>query len=446
MTRAFTTLTRKSASLMTMLALVFGGVGFAAHAPIAQAVEHDVTVTITKFIDGEQATSETADGLSFPMNATWNADNIGAGSGSYTLDPEDYQTQTVAMTHGADYSTSEDLTGENVGASCDAEEPYMLVGYTTGDTFEEAEGGTPSLTPPAFTDIQTDKHVIVWNEDCTEPPAPESVQVTIMKYLDGEQATAESADSTTFNMSSTWNDAEEGAGSGTYTLSAGSDPAYQAQTTEHAPGSDYSTSEMFDAETVGASCDAGTTYALQGYTTGTSVSEAESAEATTTAPALTDMQEDQYIIVWNETCDGEGGGDGDIGGDVEGEGELEVSSIETVDSSGTADGSYENGWVYVFNVTLPTDETDVAMQFSDWTSGDETMAVANNIRISSEQADNDGETITVTAADTYTDDLHIVEDLDAGTPGIQIEVMVEVRIPVGTENGSYTTSYGVRSQ
>ena len=71
--------------------------------------------------------------------------------------------------------------------------------------------------------------------------------------------------------------------------------------------------------------------------------------------------------------------------------------------------------------------------------------VANNMRISSEQADNDGATVTITAANEYSDDLRMVEDLDPAMPGLQVQVLVEVRIPTGTDDGSYVTSYGIRS-
>lgn len=141
-------------------------------------------------------------------------------------------------------------------------------------------------------------------------------------------------------------------------------------------------------------------------------------------------------------------GTGTIGGEVEGgTGALAVTSVTAVDTSGSADNTYENGWEYTFNITLPSDESNLAMKFSDWTSGSSTMAVANNIRISSAQADNGGAPITVTAVNTYTmPDLNMTVDLDPMTAGIQVQVTVEVKIPVGTTNGSYTTSYGVRSQ
>jgi len=140
-------------------------------------------------------------------------------------------------------------------------------------------------------------------------------------------------------------------------------------------------------------------------------------------------------------------GTGNIGGTITGSGALAVDSIDAVDTSGTADNSYADGWSYVFHVTLPTNETNVAMQFSDWMSGANTMPVAGNMRISSAQADNGGAPITVSAADTYTTpDLHMITDLDPATPGIQVDLNVEVKIPIGSANDSYTTNYALRSE
>lgn len=47
--------------------------------PVTPPAPDMVTVTIDKFIDGVQATATNADSASFPMNATWDAANIGAG-------------------------------------------------------------------------------------------------------------------------------------------------------------------------------------------------------------------------------------------------------------------------------------------------------------------------------------------------------------------------------
>lgn len=436
---------KKTVSSIAMLGLILGGLGFAA-TPAARA-EHNVTVTITKYIDGERATSENADGLSFPMTSTWNATNIGAGTGTYELSPSSYEAETTEMSHGADYTTNEVVGGDSVGALCEDGKPFALLGYTSGDSMSEAEAATPTMTPPAFTGMETDKYVIVWNEDCTPPVEPETVGVTISKYIDGEPATAESADGASFPMTATWNDPEGiGAGTGTYTLDGSSSPAYETETVVFSEGADYSTNEVVGGDVVGASCTTEQPYALQGYTTGTTREEAESATPSMTLPAFTNLSGHEYVIVWNISCDEEDP-DGEIGGDVVGEGELAVTSVEAIDTTGTANGTYESGWSYIFHVTLPSDETDLAMKFSNWTSGSSTIPAAGNMRISSAQADNGGAYIPVVTENTYTTpDLHMTTDLNPAMAGVQVEVRVDVRIPVGTESASYTTTYGVRSQ
>ncbi len=141
---------------------------------------------------------------------------------------------------------------------------------------------------------------------------------------------------------------------------------------------------------------------------------------------------------------------GEIGGEVvPGTGVLQVTSIEMTDSTATANNSYEDGWEYVFNITVPTDETDVSMKFADWvrTGGSETIPAGGNMRISSPQANNGGATVPITAANTYsTPALTMTTDLDPVLDGLQVKVTVEVKIPVGTTNGSYTTTYGVKSE
>ncbi len=406
-----------------------------------------VTVTIDKYVDGAQATALSANSASFPMSSTWNDPmGIGSGSGTYALSTSGfnsanpYEAITSEMQQGADYTTSEDTTGSVVGATCEGGQQFRLVGYSSGSTPEEAAAGEQSAVAPAFTGIQSDKYIIVWNATCVTPEEPETVQVFITKFINGQQATAQNASSSVFTMNASWNDTEGiGSGSGTYELTA---PTYNTQTINFNDGADYATSEVTGTN-VGTSCAAGKPFALSGYKYGESLAAASSSAATTTAPSFTNIQTNKYVIVLNVTC-----ATGVIIGDVVGDqGTLAVTSIDAVDTSATADNSYENGWKYVFHITVPTDESNIAMKFSDWTAGLNTIPAGNNMRISSAQADNGGATITVLAADTYTiPNLHMTTDLNPALAGIQVEVSVEVKVPVGTPNASYSTNYGVKSE
>lgn len=130
------------------------------------------TVTIDKYVDDIKATATNANNTAFPMVATWSAEN-GAGSGNYDLDVDGfngnttpYQAITANMTMGANYTTNE-ILGTTVATTCvGGGAPFRLVGYTTGNSSQEAQTGTPSATIPSFTNLQENKFVIVWNEKC----------------------------------------------------------------------------------------------------------------------------------------------------------------------------------------------------------------------------------------------------------------------------------------
>ncbi len=280
----------------------------------------------------------------------------------------------------------------------------------------------------------------------------DKVTVTIQKYIDGNEATDESADGHSFPMTSSWDDPEDGAGSGSYSLSPDND--YTTMTSEMHEGADYTTSEVLDGDVVSTSCEGDHPYKLVGYSTGDSLEVAASADVSTTTPSFTDLEDDMYVIVWNETCDEETTPtDGTIigevtGGQSEGDpGELAVTSIDAQKTTATANGEFADGWKYIFNITVPTDEPNLAMKFANWmqNEGDHILPVANNMRISSEQA-NATSTIVLTAANTYSSpDLTMVHDLNDEEDGLQVQVLVEVAVPADTYNGTYSTEYGVRT-
>lgn len=127
---------------------------------------------------------------------------------------------------------------------------------------------------------------------------------------------------------------------------------------------------------------------------------------------------------------------------------LHVDSIDAQKTSGIANDTYEDGWRYLFHITAPNDEENLAMRFSDWVSANSSttmIAVANNMRVSSAQASSTAP-VTLTAANAYsTPPMVMTSDLDPIKPGRQVDVLVELKIPSGTANESYTTTYGVRT-
>jgi len=140
----------------------------------------------------------------------------------------------------------------------------------------------------------------------------------------------------------------------------------------------------------------------------------------------------------------------EIGGTVTGGtqpgGTLAVTSITPVQTSGTADNTYADGWSYIFNITVPTSEPNLSMMFSNWLdSASDTIPVAGNMQISSAQAANTAP-VTITAANTYSSPpLDMIGNLSTSTPGLHVQVLVQVKLPVNTVNGSYTTNYGVQT-
>ena len=282
--------------------------------------------------------------------------------------------------------------------------------------------------------------------------ADDTAKVTIVKYIDGAMATAITANNTDFPMSASWV-VGGNPNSGQYALSEtgynGDPTPYQAATSDMPTGSDYSTNEIVDGVLVGNDWTGTAPYSLVGYTYGQSLQQAANATPTLTPPSFTNLTSNKYVIVWNHDC---ANTNGEIGGNVTGglgNGELEVTSIETVNGNAVANGTFASGWKHIFNVTVPSDETDVAMKFANWaqTGGPGVILVANNMRISSAQANNGGATILLTAANVYsTPDLTMTVDLDPLLAGIQVKILVETSIPVGSNNGAYTTTYGIQTQ
>lgn len=154
-------------------------------------------VKIYKYLDGAQATAETANGYDFPMNATWSWTGNN-GSGNYVLNESGhggspaYAAFTSVMTAPAMYQTYEITNNIDansnvlpIGATCEPGK-YRLLGYRTGDTFGQAQNATLSPNYPNYQSLYDDKYVIVENETC---PLPEQLaSVTICKWTNGEQS------------------------------------------------------------------------------------------------------------------------------------------------------------------------------------------------------------------------------------------------------------------
>lgn len=261
-------------------------------------------VTIVKYVNGVPATADNTNSASFPMHAVFPG-----GEGDYALsatgfnNPTPYQATTADMPVGSNYSTF-----ENLPTSCTGSNTYALEGYSSGATLDEAFANASSTDPSfaSFTNLQSDKFVIVWNKVC--PPAA-TYKVHILKYLDGIQATALSANNYQFPMTATWSASNIGAGTGSYVLGnnhGGAADLYGADTAAMTGPYDYTTAEVTDdtSQVVAskAQCRPGKYY-LDGYSSSLiSFADAATAEANATPVALEALSSDAYIVVWNKTC------------------------------------------------------------------------------------------------------------------------------------------------
>jgi len=141
--------------------------------------------------------------------------------------------------------------------------------------------------------------------------------------------------------------------------------------------------------------------------------------------------------------------------EVQGNGTLVVTGIGMVANANGSTGfaiandTFESGWAWIFRVTVPTDETLFAMRFTDFVNSLGSIPATNNIRFYSAQSDDAfdaASAIVIAGANVYSDDMTLATDLKADIAGRQIDVRVEVRVPVGTAGGAYSAGYGVRSE
>lgn len=130
--------------------------------------------------------------------------------------------------------------------------------------------------------------------------------------------------------------------------------------------------------------------------------------------------------------------------------QITINSITAVKTTGIADGTFENGWKWIFDITVPINEQNLMMRFDNWimTSGGFTIPAAGNIRFYSSQSSNafgQQTAIHITAPNTYSSSAFLVGDIGAPGGFRRVQVTVEARIPGGSQPGVYTTNFGIRS-
>ncbi len=122
---------------------------------------------------------------------------------------------------------------------------------------------------------------------------------------------------------------------------------------------------------------------------------------------------------------------------------LGVTNITAVKTSAIANNTYADGWKWIFNVTVPTGEDKLQMKFADWTNGAQSIPAGSNMHFYSAQslnATSSDSAVSIDSANTYGSELI----LDP-TKGQQVQVAVEIKVPTGTQGGSFSTSYGIQT-
>lgn len=122
---------------------------------------------------------------------------------------------------------------------------------------------------------------------------------------------------------------------------------------------------------------------------------------------------------------------------------LSVTGVDSVKTNAIADNLYSDGWEWIVHFTVPDSENAFRIRFSDWGNIDHSFPTATNVRIFSPESSNassEGTAITETS-NGYSNWLYLTGDSATSTPGRQIDLYVEVKIPFGVPNGSYTSTY-----
>jgi hypothetical protein len=118
-------------------------------------------------------------------------------------------------------------------------------------------------------------------------------------------------------------------------------------------------------------------------------------------------------------------------------------------NDGSANNSYENGWEWKMRVTLPNNQNNLALKFNDWSFGDKSISANGNMKYYSEQVSTGPGSVNVPVFilnNDYPDNILIQSDIDPNRDGIQTDVHIKIKIPSISAPGSYSTSYGIRSQ
>ncbi len=128
---------------------------------------------------------------------------------------------------------------------------------------------------------------------------------------------------------------------------------------------------------------------------------------------------------------------------------LAFNGADAVNANAIADNTYADGWQWTLHFTVPDNENAFRVKFNDFsmTNGSGTVPIAGNVRVFSSQSSNASTTDSsiIETSNGYSDWLYLNGDTSTSTPGRQVDLTVEVKIPTGTLAGSYSTIFSAFS-
>jgi hypothetical protein len=189
--------------------------------------------------------------------------------------------------------------------------PFLINGVNTievtATNWEIGQDADPSANPAGV------MFKLDWSSNCgggNNGNTPTSI-VTLHKFIDGEHATAQSAGTTTFSVTTqaSWVDGDptpnDTSGNLTATPILSSENGYTAASHELTNnGNTFNASEVVGGESnilpIDSVCQPGK-FQLVGYSYGTTLNEAMNAPKTS-GLNLNNISSNQHVIVWNKTC------------------------------------------------------------------------------------------------------------------------------------------------
>jgi IPT/TIG domain len=116
---------------------------------------------------------------------------------------------------------------------------------------------------------------------------------------------------------------------------------------------------------------------------------------------------------------------------------LAIDNTTSIQSSGVADNTFADGWEWDVNFSIPVTQNAFRIRFSDWGNASSSFPTADDVQIWSPQSTNatSSSSAILETGNGYSGWLYF----PTGTN--DIDVMVNVKIPFGTANGSYSSDF-----